>query len=73
MLRKHLVQMAWRWLRHQPDSALSGWFREYVSARDGRARKRGIVALPGKLLVAPVRFATTGLAHGGAVLSKAPA
>ncbi len=53
MLRKHLVQMAWRWLRHQPDSALSGWFRGYVSARDGRSGKRGIVALARRLLVAP--------------------
>ncbi len=68
---KHPVQMAWRWLRHQPGSALSKWFEGYVSARDGRARRRGIVALPGKLLVALWRFATTGLAHGGAVLSRA--
>jgi len=71
MLRRHLVQMVWRWLHHQPDSALSRWFREYVSARDGRARKRGIVALARKLLVAPVRFATTVLVPEGTVLSKA--
>ena len=71
MLRRHLVQMAWRWLLHQPDSALSKWFRDYVSARDGRSRKRGIVALARKLLVALWRFATTGLVPEGAVLSKA--
>ncbi len=71
MLRKHLVQMAWRWLHHQPDSALSKWFERYVSARDGRSRKRGIVALARKLLVALWRFATTGLVPEGAVLSKA--
>ena len=71
MLRRHLVQMAWRWMRHQPDSALSKWFREYVSARDGRARKRGIVALARKLLVALWRYATTGLVPEGAVLSRA--
>ncbi len=71
MLRKHLVQMAWRWLLHQPDSALSKWFRNYVSARDGRSRKRGIVALARKLLVALWRFATTGLVPEGAVLSRA--
>ena len=71
MLRKHLVQMAWRWLRHQPDSALAKWFREYVSARDGRSRKRGIVALARKLLVALWRYATTGLVPEGAVLSAA--
>lgn len=71
MLRKHLVQMAWRWLQYQPGSALSKWYREYVSARDGRARKRAIVALARKLLVALWRFATTGLVPEGAVLSKA--
>ena len=71
MLRKHLARMAWRWLRHQPDSALSRWFGEYVSARDGRAGKRGIVALARKLPVALWRFATTGLVPEGAVLSRA--
>ncbi len=70
---KHLARMAWRWLHHQPHGALSGWSVQYVSARDGRPGRRGIVALARRLLVAPVRFATTGLAHGGAVLSKAPA
>ncbi len=71
MLRKHLVQMAWRWLQHQPGSALSKWFREYVWARDGRARKRGIVALARKLLVALWRYATAGMVPEGAVLSRA--
>ena len=73
MLRRHLVQMAWRWLRYQPESALSAWFRSYVSARDGRSRRRGIVALARKLLVALWRFATTGLVPEGAVLSQARA
>ncbi len=53
MLRKHLVQMAWRWLRHQPRSALSKWSGRCAVARDGRPGKRGIVALARKLLVAP--------------------
>ena len=71
LLRRHLVQMAWRWLRHQPESALSKWFREYVSARDGRSRKRGVVALARKLLVALWRYVTAGLVPEGAVLSRA--
>ena len=70
MLRKHLVQMAWRWLFHQPGSALSKWYKDYVSARDGRSRKRGIVALARKLLVALWRYATAGLVPDGAVLSR---
>ncbi len=71
MLRRHPVQMAWRWLRHRPGSALSKWFEGHAVARDGRARKRGIVALARKLPVALWRFATTGLAPEGAVLSRA--
>ncbi len=71
MLRRRLAQMAWRWLRRQPDSALSKWHRNYVSARDGRSRRRGITALARKLLAALWRYATSGLAPEGAVLSRA--
>ena len=63
--------MAWRWLQNQPNSALSKWYKDYVSARDGRSRKRGIVALARKLLVALWRYATSGLVPEGAVLSRA--
>ncbi len=70
MLRRHLVRMAWRWLRFQPESALAAWFRNYVSARDGRSRRRGVVALARRPLIAPLRFATTGLVPQGAVLSE---
>ena len=67
LVRKHMIQMAWRWLRYQPESDLSKWYRTYVSARDGRSRKRGIVALARKLLIALWRYATTGLVPTGAV------
>ncbi len=53
--------------------ARSKWLREYVGAGDGRARKRGIVALARKLPVAPWRYATTGMVPEGAVLSPARA
>ncbi len=71
MLRKHLVRTAWRWLQFQPDSALSLWCKGCAGARDGRARKRAIVALARKLLITLWRFATTGLVPEGAVFSKA--
>ena len=54
-----------------PNSALSKWYKDYVSARDGRSRKRGIVALARKLLVALWRYATSGLVPEGAVLLRA--
>ena len=71
MVRKHLVQMAWRWVRFQPDSAITMWFHRYCAGGSGRLlRKRAIIAVARKLLVALWRYAGTGLVPEGAVLSK---
>jgi transposase len=70
MVRRHLIQMAWRWIRFQPDSAISLWFRDCCSTRDGRSRKRGIVAVARKLLIALWRYATTGLVPTGSVMPQ---
>jgi transposase len=43
--RKTMIQLAWLWLLHQPDSALSKWFRERVGAQKGRVRRIAIVAM----------------------------
>ncbi len=51
-LRTTLIQVAWLWLRHQPDSALSAWFKARVLQNGGRQKKTTIVALARKLLVA---------------------
>ena len=51
-VRAAMVELAWMWLRWQPDSALSVWFRGRVGAMGGRIRKIMIVALARKLLVA---------------------
>ena len=68
-VRAQLVQMAWRWLRHQPDSALSAWYRTRTGTEAGRARRVFITALTRKLLVALWRYATGGLAPEGAKLA----
>ena len=69
MIRKHLVQMAWRWVRYQPDSAIAMWFHRYCAGRRGKlVRKRAIIAVARKLLVALWRYAGTGLVPTGAVL-----
>jgi transposase len=47
-----LVQLSWGWLRYQPDSALSQWYRKRFGSGNSRARKVGIVALARKLLIA---------------------
>ena len=68
-IRAHLIQMAWRWLRHQPDSALSKWFEERTAGALGRMRRVMIVALARKLLIALWRFSETGLVPSGAKLA----
>jgi transposase len=70
-LRKTMIELAWFWLRHQPDSALSRWFRARVGAAKGRVRRIGIVALARKLLVALWRYVTQGVVPEGAVLKAA--
>jgi transposase len=67
-LRTVMVELAWLWLRHQPDSRLSRWFRERVRAEGGRNRRASIVALARKLLVALWRFLADGQLPEGAVL-----
>jgi transposase len=46
------IELAWLWLRYQPDSELSAWFRARVGTTKGRIRRIAIVALARKLLVA---------------------
>jgi transposase len=66
--RTTMVELAWMWLRHQPDSALSRWFQQRVGAVRGRLRRIAAAALARKLLVALWRYLATGLVPDGAVL-----
>lgn len=67
-LRTTMVQLAWLWLRHQPDSMLARWFQERVARNGGRFKKTTIVALARKLLVALWKYVTAGVVIEGAVL-----
>jgi transposase len=58
-LRHTMVETAWLWLRHQPDAALSVWFRNRVGDARGRGRRVAIVALARKLLVESLRATAT--------------
>jgi transposase len=62
------IEIAWGWLRHQPDSALTRWYNERFARGGPRARKIGIVALARKLLVALWRYVETGALPEGATL-----
>lgn len=63
-----MVELAWLWLRHQPDSALNRWYRSRVGDTKGRMRRITIIALARKLLVALWRYVETGMVPAGAVL-----
>jgi transposase len=70
-LRAVIVEMAWLWLRHQPDSALARWYRDRVRRDGGRMRKVAIVALARKLLVALWKYVTAGVVIEGAAMKTA--
>jgi transposase len=67
-VRRGMLQLAWRWLKFQKDSALTQWYRSRTA--DGRkdTRKTMIVALARKLLIALWRYVTAGEVPQGAVL-----
>ncbi|MGB8332204.1 MAG: IS110 family transposase [Polyangiales bacterium] len=67
-LRSTMIQLAWLWLNHQPQSALTRWFRDRVELNGGRLRKTAIVALARKLLVALWKYVTSGVLIEGAAI-----
>jgi transposase len=67
-LRRLALQLAWNWLRYQPESALTQWFRKRFEAAGGRGRRVGIVALARKLVITLWRYVMHGLMPEGAML-----
>ena len=65
------TELAWSWVRYQPESALSCWFRERFGSGGKRLRRIGIVAVARKLLIALWRFLETGVIPEGAALKEA--
>jgi transposase len=63
-----LVELAWGWLRHQPNSALSLWYQRRFGSGNSRARKVGIVALARKLLIALWKYLEGGEVPEGATM-----
>lgn len=65
------IQLAWNWVRWQPDSALTRWYRQRFG-EGKRARRIGIVAVARTLLIALWRYVTSGVVPAGAVLKPVP-
>jgi transposase len=67
-VRHSSLQLAWRWLKWQKDSALAQWFYARTAGGGAIVRKKMIVALARKILVALWRYVTTGELPAGVVL-----
>ena len=67
-LRTTMIELAWMWVRYQPASALSCWFRQRVGSERGRIRRITIVALARKLLIALSRYINHGEIPAGALM-----
>jgi transposase len=70
-VRAMMIEIAWLWLRYQPNSKLSRWFRERFAGGGARMRRVGIVALARRLLVALWRYLEDGMLPEGAELKAA--
>lgn len=66
--RATAVELAWMWLRHQPQSELSRWFFRRTGDVQGRVRRIMIVGLARKLVIALWRYLETGRVPNGAVV-----
>lgn len=67
-MRGMVVEIAWGWLRHQPQSELSLWYARKYGHGNSRMRRIGIVALSRKLLIELWRYLETGAPPAGALL-----
>src|SRR3954464_2492080 len=72
-VRRGMLQLAWRFLMFQKDSALAQWYRARTADARGATRKTMIVALARKLLVSLWKLVTTGELPNGVVLRPAAA
>lgn len=70
LVRVSITELAWSWLRYQPQSKLSLWFSERYAPGTKRMRKVGIVALARKILIAMWRLVKYGEVPEGALLKR---
>lgn len=69
-VRTTMIELAWGWVRWQPGSALTHWFVDrYVRGGTSRSKRKGIVALARKLLVALWKYVELDVLPEGAILN----
>jgi transposase len=69
-VRGMAIEIAWAWLRFQPESALSLWYNRRFAEGSSRVRRIGIVALARKLLIELWKYLETGAVPEGAYLKS---
>lgn len=68
-VRTTMIELAWSWVRWQPHSELTGWFIDrYVRTGSKRSKRKGIVALARKLLIALWKYVEFDIVPAGAIL-----
>ena len=70
-VRGLMVELAWLWLRYQPQSDLAQWFERRFAQGGRRMRRIGIVAVARKLLIALWRYVEEGIVPQGAIFKVA--
>ena len=70
-VRHLMIEVAWKWLRYQPESALSQWYERRFAKGGARLRRIGIVALARKILIALWRWVAFDIVPEGARLRPA--
>jgi transposase len=68
-----MIEVAWLWLKHQPQSGLSRWYAQRTGGQSGRMRRIMLVAMARKLAVALWRYLEVGLVPDDAVWKEAAA
>jgi len=67
-VRKLVIEIAWSWLRFQPNSKLSRWYKQRFGDGGGRMRRIGIVAMARRLVIDLWRYVEFGVVPEGARL-----
>jgi transposase len=70
-VRSMAVEIAWCWLRFQPESDLTRWYLKKFGTGQGRLRRIGVVALARRLMVALWRYTKDGVIPAGALFKPA--
>jgi len=70
-VRSLLIEMAWMWLRYQPDSELARWFARRTSGSGKRGKRVAIVAVARRLAIALWRYIKDGVVPQGARMKAA--